>query len=333
VSAAKVCVFGAGAVGGHIAVRLANSGNEVSVIARGATAAAISGRGLKLQSASGELTARPRVHTDTGEAGPQDVVFVAVKSMSIPEIAGQLPALCGTKTAFVFVVNGIPWWYPHGLAPGRQALPDLGFLDPGGRLHRAIGMERVLGSVVYSGNELLEPGVVKNHSAASNTVSIGELSAASSGRAAGISRMLEAAGFKSPIAADIRKAVWTKLITSNLASFPICTLLNAPLAVFGKDAKLAGVAKAILREGIAVAAAHGVAVEVDPEAVYDPARMNSPHKPSMVQDFARGKPLEIDGVLVAVQKFAEAAKVPMPHFDALMAVLVQRAVDAGLYTR
>ena len=327
----KVCVFGAGAVGGHIAVRMARAGNEVTVVARGATATVLKERGLTLKSGGEELSARPRVVTDAAEAGPQDVVFVAVKSMSIPAATESIGRLRGDGTAFVFIVNGIPWWFPHG-AKTTKPLPDLDYLDPGKRLAKGVGMERVLGSVVYSGNETVEPGVIVNHSGGNNVISVGDPGSAGSGRVQAVSQLLEAAGFKSPVAPDVRRAVWTKLLTSNLASFPICTLLGAPLAVFGKNPELAKLGQAILDEGIAVANAYGIQPEVDPAKVYDPARMNSPHKPSMVQDYAKGRPLEIDGVLVAVQKFAGAAGVPMPRFDALMAILVQRAMDAGLYT-
>jgi 2-dehydropantoate 2-reductase len=329
----RACVFGAGAVGGHIAVRLAQAGHDVTVIARGANAEAMRSRGLTLRLPEAEFHATPRVCTEAKDAGPQDVVLVTVKSQSTPAAAPALAALRRAGTSFVFVVNGIPWWYPHGARVSAAPMPDLGFLDPGGRLAQAVGLENVVGSVVFSGNEVVEPGLIVNHSAGSNSITLGEPSGAPKERTVALSRVLEQAGFKSPVVEDIRKAAWSKLIASNLAAFPICTLLSSPLAVFGRDPEIAALARAVLDEGIAVAKAHGIDPQVDPAKVYDAARINSPHKPSMVQDFERGKPLEIDGVLVAVQRFARAAGVPMPRFDALMVILVERAVQAGLYAR
>jgi 2-dehydropantoate 2-reductase len=330
----RACVLGAGAVGGQVAVRLADTGNTVTVLARGETAAAIVSKGLKLITPAGETTARVKVCTDAAEAGPQDVVFVAVKSMSIPGATDSILKLKRPVTSFVFILNGIPWWYPYGHRPTKVPLPDLDYLDAGGRLAKGLAIEQVLGSVVYSGNEVLEPGVVRNHSAAGNSiVSVGDPSGRSAARVEGVRKLLEEAGFKSPAIPDMRTAVWTKLIASNLASFPICTLLNAPLTVFAGNPELVEAGRAILREGIAVANAYGIDPGVDPVKIYDATKPGTPHRPSMVQDFARGKPLEIDGVLVAAQKFARAAGVPMPSFDALMAILMQRAVEAGLYKK
>ncbi len=329
----KVCVVGAGAVGGNIAVRLANAGNEVTVIARGANAAAIRERGFILKTSAATLSARPRVCTDMAEAGAQDAVFVAVKGQSIPEIAAGLPALCGAQTPVVFLLNGIPWWYPLGNARLPHPWPDLGLLDPGKVLERTLGIERVIGSVVYAGNALLEPGVVLSTAPTAGMISIGEPDGSKSERIAALGQMLEAAGYKAPIAADIREAVWTKMVGSNLASMLVCTLLDKPLAVFSQNAELAALSRNILREGMAVAKAWGKTLPLEPEGAHDPAKLTNNHKPSMAQDFEKGRMLEIDPILTAFQRLARAAKVPTPHFDAGLALLVQRAMDAGLYGR
>ncbi|OGA04505.1 MAG: hypothetical protein A3H35_05180 [Betaproteobacteria bacterium RIFCSPLOWO2_02_FULL_62_17] len=327
----KICVVGAGAVGGNLAVRLANAGNDVTLIARGANAAAIRERGLVLKTPGATLTARPHVCTDMAAAGAQDVVFVALKGHSIPEIAADLPALCAKQTPVVFLINGIPWWYPLGNARLPHPWPDLGFLDPGGVLARSLGIERVIGTVVYAGNALLEPGVVLSAAATAGTIAIGEPDGSKSERITALSQMLEGAGYKAPIAADIRQAVWTKLAGSNLASMLVCTLLDKPLAVFSQNAELATLSRNILREGMAVAAAWGQTLPLEPEGAHDPAKLTNHHKPSMAQDFERGRMLEIDPILTAFHRLARAAKVPTPHFDAVLALLAQRAMDAGLY--
>jgi len=329
----KVCVVGAGAVGGNLAVRLANAGNDVTVIARGANAAAIRERGLILRTPGATLTARPRVCTDMAEAGAHDVVFVAVKGHSIPELASGLPALCAAHTPVVFLINGIPWWYPLGNAHLPHPWPDLGYLDPGRALERSLGIERVIGTVVYAGNALLEPGVVLSTAPTAGTISIGEPDGSKSERITALSQMLEGAGYKAPIAADIREAVWTKLVGSNLASMLVCTLLDKPLAVFSQNPELASLSRNILREGMAVAKAWGKTLPLEPEGAHDPAKLTNNHKPSMAQDFEKGRKLEIDPILTAFQRLARAAGVPTPHFDALLVLLVQRAMDAGLYRR
>ena len=329
----KVCVVGAGAVGGNIAVRLANAGNDVTVIARGANAAAIRERGLVLKTPAATLNARPRVCTDMAEAGAQDVVFVAVKGHSVPELAAGLPALCAAHTPVVFIINGIPWWYPLGDVALPHPWPDLGFLDPGGALARNLGIGRVIGSVVYAGNSLLEPGVVQSTAPTAGMICIGEPGGSQSERVGALSKMLEAAGYKAPIAADIRQAVWMKLVGSNLAAMPICTLLDKPLAVFSQNPELAALSRNILREGMAVSAAWGQVLPLEPEGAHDPAKLANKHKPSMAQDFERGRMLEIDPILTAFQRLARAAKVPTPHFDAALALLAQRAMDKGLYRR
>lgn len=327
----RICIVGAGAVGGNIAVRLGNAGGEVTVIARGANAEAIRERGLVLRMPDGTLTARPRVCTRMAEAGAQDLVIVSVKAHSLHSIAGELPSLCGPQTPVVFIINGMPWWYPLGNAVLPHPWPGLAYLDPGRVLETTLGIGRVIGTVVYAGNSLVEPGVVQSSAATAGTISIGEPDGSKSTRIAAIGSLLEAAGYKAPIAADIRQAAWMKLVGSNLASMPICALLGKPLMVFSQNAELASLNRAILREGMAVAAAWGHALPIDPDGAQDPKLLTNNHKPSMAQDFEQGKMLEIDPILTATQHMARAAGVATPNLDAVTALLRQRAADAGLY--
>ena len=335
----KIGIVGAGAVGGNLAVRLANAGNEVTVIARGANAQAISERGLILKTPSATLSARPRVCTVMSEAGAQDVVFVAVKAHSITEIATGLPSLCAAKTPVVFIINGIPWWYPLGNVRLPIGWPDLAYLDPNEVLAKTLGIERIIGTVVYAGNSLVEPGVVQSTAPTAGMISIGEAErspgspGSNSERVTALGQMLESAGYKAPIAADIRQAVWLKLVGSNLAAMPICTLLSKPLMVFSQNPELAALYRGILREGMAVAAAWGHELPIDPVGAQDPSLLTNNHKPSMAQDMERGRMLEIDPILTAFARLARAANVPTPNFDAVLALLAQRAMDAGLYGR
>jgi 2-dehydropantoate 2-reductase len=330
-SKTRVGIYGAGALGGNIGARLAHAGHEVTLIARGETARAINERGVTLEMPGSTLNARPRVCLTAKEAGPQDVVFASVKAHSLKEISADLPALCGPGTPVVYILNGIPWWYPYGAPDAGRTLPDLTFLDPDARLKSAPGLASAIGSVVYAGCAVVAPGVVRCATPMAGTVSIGEPDHTLSPRVRDIAALLESAGFKAPISKDIHNAAWTKLVGSNLASFILCTLLGEPLSVFGRDRQLADLSRDILREGIAVAAAWGHTLPLEPEGAHDPAKLANNHKPSMAHDFEQGKPLEIDAVLRVVQLFARAAKVPTQKLDAVMALLVHKATAAGLY--
>jgi 2-dehydropantoate 2-reductase len=325
----KICVFGAGAVGGHLAARLASGGHDVSIVVREATARAIARDGFEVQSGAETIRAKVRAFTSTVEAGVQDVVLVTVKATSLGEAALALPALLGPQTPVVFVVNGIPWWYAHG----ESACPSLDMLDPGGAMARAIGFERVIGSVVFSSNEVVAPGRIINRSTGLNTLTLGEIDGSLSARVNAISSAVQATRFAAPVTTDIRREVWSKLVSSNVAILPICSLVGQPMTVLGRNPELVALGKAIIGEARAVAASAGHALDIDPEQQFDARRINNPHKPSMLQDLENRRPMEIDAVLVAVQRFARKAGIPTPHLDAVTAILKQQASDAGLYKR
>lgn len=323
----KICVFGAGAVGGHLAARLASAGNDVSVIVRPAMAQVLARDGFEIKTGGETVRARVRAHAIAAEAGVQDVVIVAVKATALTEAARSLPALLAPATPVVFVVNGIPWWYAHNQSNG----PPLDLLDPGAAMAKAIGFKRVIGSVVFSSNEVIAPGRIVNHSAGMNTLTMGEISGPVSARLKEFSAAVVASGFAAPVVDDIRREVWSKLVSSNLATLPICSLVEQPMSILGRNPEILALAKAVVAEGLAVAASAGYPLGLDPEKLFDERRIHNPHKPSMLQDLENRRPMEIDAVLVAAQRFARAAAVPTPHLDALSAILKQRAADAGLY--
>jgi len=314
----RIGIVGAGAVGGHLAVRLAHAGADVSVVARGAGFDAVAARGLTLLRGDERTTVRLRASPRSADLGPQDAVIVAVKATALHEIADALPPLLARQTPVVFTCNGIPWWYPLGLAHGPRALPDLGFLDPGGKLASAVGARRIVGCVVNSSNAVVEPGVVRNLTPQRNRFALGAPGGKVSPQTEALAGALRRAGVDAPIVTDIRAAVWTKLVYS-ISLSPICALVRRPLAALGESRELLRLANAVRREGLAVAAAHGFAPNVGellPEAM-----LGLPHKPSMLQDLERGRPMEIDAMLVATQAFARAAGVPTPLLDALTAMV------------
>ena len=329
----KIVVFGAGAVGGHVACRLgagaARAGIEVAAVARGTQLAAIRERGLTLW--IGEERYSARIHTtDRPETlGVQDIVFVALKSSVLPEAAPDLQPLIGPDTSVIFAMNGIPWWYLYRCPDSGVPRPDLSSLDPGGVLARSVGLERVIGCMINSANEVVEPGVIRNSPGTLNRFTLGEPDGTVSQRIEAIAGAFESAGVATPISTAIRTEIWDKLLR-NLSTSPICAMTGEPIGVIGRHPELFELSKALMREGLAVAKAHGIMPEVSVERAYG-SRPSSPHKSSMLQDFERGRPPEIDGLLTAVQQFARAAAVPTPHLDAVTALIVEKARRAGLY--
>ena len=323
----KICVYGAGAVGGHLAARLARAGNEVSVVARGPQLEAIQKHGLTLILGGERLNAPVRASADPAELGQQDVVISTLKAPGLAAVAEQIPSLLGRDTPVVFALNGIPWWYFHG-APARNRRPDLAFLDPGGKLARHVGLERVIGCVIYSANVVVEPGVIQSNSG-DNAFVLGEPDGKPTPRVQKLAEVIKGAGMGAPVRQDLRPEIWSKLL-GNAAQSPICCLLERDLSVIGVP-ELYTLAGNLMRETIAAAAAGGVTLDGDVEKRLGFAKGGSTHKPSMLQDLELGRAMEIDAILVAVQRFAQAGGVPTPHLDACTAMLIEKARKLGCY--
>jgi 2-dehydropantoate 2-reductase len=329
----KITVFGAGAVGGHIAAKLGvggpAAGLEIAAVARGGQLAAMQERGITLWIGDERYDARIRVTDQPQELGPQDVVIVTLKSSVLPEVARDIATLLGPETAVIFAMNGIPWWYLYRLDDNALPRPDLSRLDPGGILANTIGLERVIGCMINSANEIVEPGVIRNSPGTLNRFTLGEPDGTISTRLRTIAAGLERGGVVAPITDQIRVEIWDKLLR-NLSTSPICAMTGEPIGVIGRHPELFALSRALMEEGLAVAHAHGIETTIDVERAYA-TRTNSPHKSSMLQDFERGRPPEIDGLLTAVQQFARAAGVATPQVDAVTALVVEKARRMGLY--
>lgn len=237
--------------------------------------------------------------------------------------------MIGPDTAVIFAMNGIPWWYLYRLKDGGVPRPDLSHLDPGRVLERAIGLERVVGCMINSANAIAEPGVIRNSPGTKNRFTLGEPDGTISRRVQTISQAFERAGIPTPLTATIRVDIWDKLVR-NLSTSPICALTGEPIGVLGRHPELFALSKGLMREGLAVCAAHGIHIDLDPEHAYG-ARSTSTHKSSMLQDFERGRPPEIDGLLTAVQAFARAAGIATPTLDAITALVIEKARRMSLY--
>jgi 2-dehydropantoate 2-reductase len=324
----KFCVYGAGAIGGYMAVELASAGHEVCVIARGAHLEAIRARGLKLIIHGREKVAKVAAAEDPRDFGEQDVVICALKAHQAYECAAAFAPLLGPGTTVLAAVNGIPWWYFYGTG-GRFEGRHLDSVDPGGRQWNAIQPRRAIGCVVEPACEVVEPGVVVHHDF--NRFIIGEPDGSRSDRVLRLGKILAEAGFDAPVRDNIRWNIWVKL-WGNVCLNPISALTGYSLDRLIGDPALRALCKTMMQETKAVNEALGVQIPADMmERRLAAAGTLAGHKMSMLQDLERGRHLEIDALVTAVQELARLTQVSTPVIDAVGALVRARGRAAGLY--
>ena len=316
----KVCIFGAGAVGGYLAVMLARAGADVSLVGRGPHLAAIDRHGLTLLAEGRELVSKLPATDEPASLGKQDVVIVTLKAHSIPGAVDGIRALLHRDTAVVSAVNGVPWWYFHGLdsAFGERHVESV---DPAGAIWQGIGPERAIGCVVYPSAEVVEPGVVRHIS--DNRMILGEPHGDRSERIVGLAALFLAAGIKAPIRARLRNDIWMKL-WGNLAFNPLSALTHATLDVLATEPGTRAIAHKMMAEGQAVGEALGARFAIDIERRIDGAAAVGAHRTSMLQDLTLGRPLEIDAMVGAVQELGGLVGIATPTIDLIHTLLAQR---------
>jgi 2-dehydropantoate 2-reductase len=322
----KLCVFGAGAIGGHLAARLAAGGAEVSVIARGAQLGAIQANGLRVETPTGTLTAQVRAEADSGSLGPQDAVLVTVKAPALASVAAAIGPLLGPTTPVIFVMNGIPWWYFHGESSGRED-KRLPLIDPGDAVWRAVGPDRTIGGVVYSACTVIAPGVVQVDTRRDRLI-IGEPTGRPSARADAVASVLQAGGLHCEVTDRIRDAIWTKL-TLNIALGPPCVLTRSPPGAVLSDPTLAATVRSLVGEAVAIAAGMGCRIANNADSIIEQSR-HSQHKPSILQDLELGRPMEIEALYSTPLALAALAEVDAPTLTLLTALMKQAARASGL---
>jgi 2-dehydropantoate 2-reductase len=317
----SICVFGAGAIGGLLAARLEMAGTHVSIVARGPHLAAMQAQGLVLLSGGERHVTHPRAVAHGGEIGPQDYLVLTLKAHSLEPALPQLAPLVGPDTTIVAAINGIPWWYTHGL-PAPWGDRRVHAVDPAGALWAALPPRQALGCIVYPAATIAQPGVI-DHSYG-DRFSLGEPDGSRSERAAALSSLLIAAGLKAPVRPRIRDELWVKL-WGNMAFNPISALTGATLDVITGEADSRALARAAMLEGQAVGEALGIRFAIDVEKRIDGAAEVGHHKTSMLQDMEQGRPLEIEAILGAVVEMAGWVDVPAPLSRALLTLVRQRA--------
>jgi 2-dehydropantoate 2-reductase len=325
----KICVYGAGAIGGYLAVELALSGQKVCVVARGAHLQAIREHGLKLLIRGREKIARVAAAEDASAFGPQDVVICALKAHQAYDSAAAFAPLLGPDTSMLTAMNGIPWWYFHGTG-GRFEGRHLQSVDPGGRQWNAIGPQRAIGCVVEPACEVVSPGVIAHREF--NRFIIGEPDGSRSSRVLSLSKTLAQGGFDAPVRDNIRWNIWLKL-WGNVCFNPISALTGATLDRITGEPTLRALCKTMMLETRAVNEALGVQIPLEMmERRLTAAGSVVGHKMSMLQDLERGRSMEIDALVTAVQELGRMADIPTPVVDAVLALVQERGREAGLYT-
>jgi 2-dehydropantoate 2-reductase len=324
----RICVYGAGAIGGYLAGFLAESGAEVSVVARGAHLAAIRAHGLRVETADGNVTARVRASDDPATLGVQDAVIVSVKAPSLPSVAAGIGPLLAPGTPVVFLNNGIPWWYymGHGGPHDGQRLP---LLDPGDALWKAVGPRRVVGGIFWPASSVPEPGLVRLVGRPGRGTLLGAPDGVQTDGMRALVAAFERAGLPVAVSATIRDQIWEKL-AFNLSAGPLCVLTQSPVKVTHEDEILVQTSRRLVSEALALIRAMGRTVELDIERVVASNRVLG-HRPSILQDLAAGRPMEIDVLYSMPLEMARAADVPMPTLELLVALIKVRARTAGLY--
>ena len=321
----SVCVFGAGAIGGFLAARLEQAGTPVSVVARGPHLTAMQADGLALDSGGQRVVTHPRAVSDPASIGPQDYLVLTLKAHSLEPALPQLRPLIGPGTTIVAAVNGIPWWYTHGLPEpfgGRRVTS----VDPDGALWDALPPAQTLGCIIYPAAEISAPGVISH--TYGDRFSLGEPDGSRSERAAALSQLLIAAGLKAPVRPRLRDEIWVKL-WGNMAFNPISALTGATLDVITGQPGSRGVCRAMMLEGQAVAEGLGIRFAIDVEKRIDGAAEVGRHKTSMLQDLELGRPLEIEALLGAVVELAGWVGVPVPISTSVLELVRLRAAMRG----
>lgn len=324
----KICIFGAGAIGGYMAAKLVQAGADVSIVARGPHLAAMQDKGLTLiEEGRDPVTLPVRATANAADLGPQDYVILTLKAHSVLPVVGAMQPLFGPDTTLVHGVNGVPWWYFHkhgGPFDGTR----LHSVDPGDVQWNGFGPDRLLGCVVYPAAEVSQPGTI--HHIEGNRFSLGEPDGSKSDRATALSQALQAAGLKAPVRPRLRDEIWIKL-WGNLSFNPISALTHATLDVLCTDPGTRDVARRMMIEAQEIAEKLGVTFPIDVERRIDGGAAVGAHRTSMLQDLTAGRPMEIDALIGSVQELGRLTGTPTPTVDTVLALITLRGRVAGLY--
>ncbi|KAF1050309.1 2-dehydropantoate 2-reductase [Xylophilus sp.] len=325
----KVCIYGAGAIGGWIGARLAQAGHAVSAVARGATLEALRRHGLQLASPDGDVQAAVQAHEDPAALGVQDLVIIAVKAPALPAVAARIAPLLGPRTVVLTAMNGVPWWFfLSGGFGGPLAGAALDSVDPGGAIALSIPVRHVVGGVVHAACAIDGPGRIRH--VQGRKVIVGEPAGGESERVLAISAVLTQAGLEAPVSSQIQKDAWYKL-WGNMTMNPISALTGVTMDRILDDDLVRGLVTAVMLEARAVGERIGVPIAERPEDRHAVTRRLGAVKTSMLQDVEAGRPVELDALVAAVREIGQRVGVATPFTDALLGLARLKARGLGLY--
>lgn len=322
----KICIYGAGAIGGFLGVKLAQAGHTVSMIARGAHLAALREKGCTLESGGERVTVNPACTGDPADVGPQDFVVVSVKAPALPSVLSAVAPLLAPHTAVVTAMNGVPWWFFDGFETDRPVHAD--WLDPDGTLASAAPTDRVIGCVVHAGASVPEPGLIRH--AADDRFLLGEASGRDTERCRDLAAAITEAGLRGITVDDIRREIWLKLL-GNFNFGAISVLTGATNEQIAGDPAIRKLCIDTFEEAARVGRALGLEPGMSARERVDLGGSLGAFKTSMLQDFTRGRPLEIDTIVRPISEFGRQLGIATPQCDALLALLSQAARLKGLY--
>lgn len=323
----KVCIYGAGAIGGWIGAKLARCGCEVSVVARGATLRALQAQGLRLREGDQTLQAPVRASAAPAELGVQDLVVVAVKAPAMAEVAKAIGPLLGPETIVLTAMNGVPWWFFQGFG-GRFAGTRLKAVDPDGAIAQEIPARHIIGCVVHASCALREPGFVQHHFG--NGLIVGEPSGEPTARVRALVALLAEAGFDAKLSEQIQKDAWYKL-WGNMTVNPISAITGATTNLILDDELVRAFVSSVMLEAREIGERIGIPIAQQPEDRHQVTRKLGAFKTSMLQDVEAGKPVEIDALVTVVREMGQMTGVPTPFTDALLGLARLHARVHGLY--
>ena len=325
----KICIYGAGAIGGYLGAMLAHQGDaDISLIARGPHLEAIQQNGLRLNTGGDTIVCNIQATDNPAELGVQDYVILALKAHSIPAVMKTVQPLLGPHTVVVTAQNGVPWWYFYALK-GPYENTRVKAVDPNNTIWDAIGSERIIGSVVYIAAEISSPGVI-NH-VNGNRFPLGEPTGERTARAIALSNIFVAAGIKAPVRKQIRNDIWVKL-WGNLSFNPLSALTGATLEQLCAENEIRVVAKTMMLEAQVIGEALSVTFPIDVDRRIEGASKVGAHKTSMLVDLETGRPMEIDALVTAVQELGKITETPTPVIDIVLALVRQKAILSNCYS-
>ena len=323
----RICIFGAGAIGGFMAAYLCAAKNEVSLIARGANLEAYKKKGITLQHGSNSIHASPQATNDSREIGPVDLVFVTVKAPALIDVGSSIGPLLGDGTQVVFAMNGIPWWYELGGYKETNIAPDI--LDSTGILRREISSDRIVGCVVDCPAIVDAPGIILSKRGSEGVFTLGSSKSSKNPNLERISKCLINAGMQAPIVENFEHAVWNKLIV-NLSRSPLAVLTGVDEMKLAYDEEITAITKEMIIEATQVADSHGIKLDLDWDRLLKP-EYRSEHRSSMLQDWDSRRPMEIDAILKVVCLFAAESGIRAPTMNRVLSLITMKARGEGLY--